>query len=105
MNSLKADVCIHMAWRNGFEHNADTHITDLPNHFTFVKNMIAGGLPAAGKVMGTMHEVGYWEGNYRNSHKPEISMVFPKCAQTDDIFTGKWNRYKVDGSELLYSWR
>lgn len=57
----KPDVCIHMAWRNGFVHNADTHITDLPNHFTFIKNMIAGGLPQLA-VMGTMHEVGYWEG-------------------------------------------
>lgn len=57
----KPDVCIHMAWRNGFVHNADSHITDLPNHFQFLKDMIAGGLPQI-VVMGSMHEVGYWEG-------------------------------------------
>lgn len=57
----KPDVCIHLAWRNGFVHNADSHIEDLPNHYTFLKNMIEGGLQHL-VVMGTMHEVGYWEG-------------------------------------------
>ena len=57
----KPDVCIHLAWRNGFVHNADSHIEDLPNHYTFLKNMIEGGLKQV-VVMGTMHEVGYWEG-------------------------------------------
>lgn len=57
----KPDVCIHMAWRDGFVHNADSHILDLPKHFTFIKNMLAGGLKRIA-VMGTMHEIGYWEG-------------------------------------------
>lgn len=57
----KPDSCIHMAWRNGFVHNAESHLMDLPNHYTFIKNMIEGGLPQLA-IMGTMHEVGYWEG-------------------------------------------
>lgn len=57
----RPDVCIHMAWRNGFVHNADSQILDLPDHYTFIKNMIEGGLSQIA-VMGTMHEVGYWEG-------------------------------------------
>lgn len=55
------DVCIHMAWRDGFRHNAPSHMEDLSGHVTFLNNMIAGGLSAL-SVMGTMHEVGYWEG-------------------------------------------
>ena len=55
------DVVIHMAWRNGFVHNADSHILDLPQHYTFIKNLLAGGLKHIA-VMGTMHEIGYWEG-------------------------------------------
>lgn len=55
------DVCIHMAWRNGFVHNSDTHIDDLPKHYHFLKNMIQGGLHHL-VVMGSMHEAGYWEG-------------------------------------------
>jgi nucleoside-diphosphate-sugar epimerase len=55
------DVVIHMAWRNGFVHNADTHILDIPGHYTFIKNLFEGGLKQIA-IMGTMHEVGYWEG-------------------------------------------
>ncbi len=57
----RPDVCIHMAWRNGFVHNNISHIEDLPKHVNFLKNMIEGGLKQV-VVMGSMHEVGYWEG-------------------------------------------
>ena len=55
------DVCLHMAWRNGFVHNAPTQIGDLSAHYNFLTAMIDGGLKHLA-VMGTMHEVGYWEG-------------------------------------------
>jgi len=55
------DVCIHMAWRDGFVHNSKNHIGDLSGHFKFLTAMIEGGLKHLA-VMGTMHEVGYWEG-------------------------------------------
>lgn len=57
----KPDVCIHLAWRNGFIHNSQTHLMDLQKHYNFIKNMIDGGLKNI-SIMGTMHEVGYWEG-------------------------------------------
>lgn len=55
------DVCLHMAWRNGFVHNAATQIGDLSAHYKFLTALIDGGLKQLA-VMGTMHEVGYWEG-------------------------------------------
>lgn len=55
------DVCLHMAWRNGFVHNADTQMGDLSAHYCFLTAMINGGLKRLA-VMGTMHEVGYWKG-------------------------------------------
>jgi len=55
------DICLHMAWRNGFVHNADTHIGDLSGHYNFLTALIRQGLKQIA-VMGTMHEVGYWEG-------------------------------------------
>lgn len=55
------DVCLHMAWRNGFMHDADTHMGDLSSHYQFLTAMVDGGLKHVA-VMGTMHEVGYWEG-------------------------------------------
>lgn len=57
----KPDCLIHLAWRNGFQHNADTHMNDLPQHIDFLKRMIDSGISAI-SVMGSMHEVGYWEG-------------------------------------------
>ena len=55
------DVCLHMAWRDGFVHNSDAHMENLSYHYRFVKDMVNGGLSHIA-VMGTMHEVGYWEG-------------------------------------------
>lgn len=55
------DVCLHMAWRNGFVHNAPTQIGDLSSHYKFLTAMIDGGLQQLA-IMGSMHEVGYWEG-------------------------------------------
>lgn len=55
------DIVIHLAWRNGFVHNADSHILDIPDHYTFIKNLFEGGLKQIA-IMGTMHEIGYWEG-------------------------------------------
>lgn len=55
------DVCIHLAWRDGFIHNSKNHIGDLSAHFRFLTSMIDGGLKQL-VVMGTMHEVGYYEG-------------------------------------------
>lgn len=57
----KPDALIHMAWRDGFVHNSDAHMQDLSAHITFLQNMIDGGLKYL-TVMGSMHEVGYWEG-------------------------------------------
>ena len=56
------DVCIHLAWRDGFRHNASSHMKDLSSHVVFLNNLAKGGLPML-TVMGTMHEVGYWEGH------------------------------------------
>ena len=57
----RPDVCLHMAWRDGFIHNADSHMQFLYSHYKFIKGMIEGGLEHVA-VMGTMHEVGYYEG-------------------------------------------
>lgn len=55
------DVCLHMAWRDGFIHNSEKHIEDLDSHYKFINNMMKGGLKQIA-VMGSMHEVGYYEG-------------------------------------------
>lgn len=55
------DVIIHMAWQDGFNHQSDAHLMNLPAHYTFIKNMIDAGCKSI-SIMGTMHEIGYHEG-------------------------------------------
>ncbi len=57
----KPDVCIHLAWRDGFKHNSNAHMHDLSLHYDFITNLIDNGLKHIA-VMGTMHEIGYYEG-------------------------------------------
>lgn len=55
------DVCLHLAWKDGFIHKSDAHMENLSAHYVFLRDMMEGGLKQLA-VMGSMHEVGYWEG-------------------------------------------
>lgn len=57
----RPDVCIHLAWRNGFIHNSPAHMEDLWSHISFCNFMMQSGLKKLA-VMGSMHEIGYWKG-------------------------------------------
>ncbi len=57
----EADVCIHLAWKDGFIHNSNTHMEYLSDHYKFIDKMLSSGLKQI-VVMGSMHEVGYYEG-------------------------------------------
>jgi dTDP-6-deoxy-L-talose 4-dehydrogenase (NAD+) len=104
------DVCIHLAWRNGFVHNSETHIQDLYSHYTFLNNMITGGLKQL-SVMGTMHEIGYWEGAIDESTPTNPSSMYGIAKNTlrqlVTLITGenhvdmKWLRaYYITGDDL-----
>lgn len=55
------DRVLHLAWSDGFNHNARSHIDHLATHVQFARNVAEAGIPHfAG--MGSMHEIGYWEG-------------------------------------------
>ncbi len=62
----RPDVLLHMAWRDGFIHGSVNHINDLPMHYTFLQKMVESGLPQLA-VMGSMHEVGFFEGSINES--------------------------------------
>ena len=63
---LFPDVIVHLAWRDGFNHQALSHLEDLPKHYGFLQRAVQAGVPHIA-VMGTMHEVGYWEGEVDDS--------------------------------------
>lgn len=58
----RPDVVLHMAWRYGFVHYSDSHITDLPKHYLFLKKMFESGVKQVA-VLGSMHEIGFFEGS------------------------------------------
>lgn len=56
------DVVLHLAWRNGFLHNAMNHLEDIPYHYSFIHRLINSNIKKV-CVMGTMHEIGFYEGS------------------------------------------
>lgn len=55
------DVLIHLAWQKGFEHQNIAHLENLAGHYAFLNSLISNGLSHL-VVMGSMHEVGFWNG-------------------------------------------
>ena len=60
------DVLLHLAWKDGFVHYSSAHIDDLPKHYAFIKKMVDGGIQQVA-VMGSMHEIGFFEGSINES--------------------------------------
>ena len=73
-NFKDIDVCIHLAWRNGFIHNSITHLQDIPKHYEFLEKIGKIGIKNI-NVIGTMHEIGYWEGEV-NENTPTNPVSF-----------------------------
>ena len=106
----KPDVLLHLAWRNGFVHNATSHISDLYSHYDFVSKMVDSGISRVA-VMGSMHEIGFYEGSISENTpcKPQSlygisknalrQLVELKCKQTNCVF--QWLRgYYIVGNTL-----
>jgi dTDP-6-deoxy-L-talose 4-dehydrogenase (NAD+) len=55
------DIVVHLAWKDGFKHNSHAHMGMLSSHYKFIKELIEGGLKRL-VIMGSMHEIGYYEG-------------------------------------------
>lgn len=55
------DVLLHLAWKDGFVHYSDAHTNDLPKHYAFIKSFAESNIKMI-SVMGSMHEVGFYEG-------------------------------------------
>ncbi|MDN3495380.1 NAD(P)-dependent oxidoreductase [Planococcus sp. APC 4015] len=55
------DAVVHLAWKDGFRHNSAAHMSQLSAHFDLLTGLAERGV-ARIVALGTMHEVGYWEG-------------------------------------------
>ncbi|KQQ68799.1 NAD-dependent epimerase/dehydratase family protein [Microbacterium sp. Leaf320] len=52
---------VHLAWKDGFVHNSPAHMSQLSAHYRLLTEAAAAGVTRI-VALGTMHEVGYWEG-------------------------------------------
>lgn len=64
----KPDAVLHLAWRDGFIHNSESHIEDFPKHYRFLSKMMQSGIKKV-SVMGSMHEIGFYEGSINETTK------------------------------------
>lgn len=56
-----SETVVHLAWEDGFVHGSPSHMLNLSAHYSFVSRVSQAGAKRVA-VLGTMHEVGYWEG-------------------------------------------
>lgn len=103
------DTVLHLAWSQPFGLQQEVHLRELFGHYTFLVDLAEKrGVKTLG-VMGTMHELGYWEGAVDESTpcRPTNLYGVAKVALRDALFarltTGvdiKWLRaYYVHGDD------
>lgn len=93
------DIILHLAWTDGFQHNARSHVDNLPAHLRFVEAAMEAGVPQfAG--LGTMHEIGYWEGEIEEATptRPRSLYGIAKNALRDAA------RLEVDRAGAVFQW-
>ena len=95
----KPEILLHTAWRNGFIHNDSSHIDDLPKHYHFIEKMINGGVKKV-CVIGTMHEVGFFEGSIKENtpNNPESLYGIAKNALRDAT------KIMCKNSNVIFQW-
>ena len=99
-----------MAWKDGFVHGSVNHINDLHRHFDFITKMIQGGLKKVA-VMGSMHEIGFFEGSidentpcepqslYGISKNALRKLVEIKCKESNCVYQWLRGFYIVGNTE------
>lgn len=107
----KPDVLLHLAWRDGFVHYADSHVDDLPKHYKFIKTMAESGVKQIA-ALGSMHEIGFFEGSInedtpchpitpygigKNALRDLTEMV---CKKNDVVFQWLRGYYIVGNSKF-----
>lgn len=97
------DAVIHLAWQDGFAHNAPSHMLQLSNHFALLERLAEWGIPRIA-VLGTMHEVGYWEGaiDADTPTNPLSLYGIAKDALRRSVFVELANRVSVQWLRCYY---
>ena len=87
------DILLHLAWRDGFVHYSEAHLLDLPKHYNFLKDMTDTEIKTIA-VMGSMHEVGFFEGSIDENTPCRPESFYQKFLQ-------QWN-VEIKNFHLLW---
>lgn len=93
------DVCLHMAWLDGFNHNSPKHMEYLSAHYKFISNLIDNGLKQIAG-MGTMHEIGFYEG-VANEDIPTVPLTLYGISKNA---LRKALEVKCKEANVIYQW-
>lgn len=91
------DVVLHLAWQDGFVHNSDRHMDNIPLHHKFLKKMFESDVKRVA-VMGSMHEIGFYEGSIdENSMCNPMSLygIAKNTIRNDAEYLAKFNNKKM----------
>jgi dTDP-6-deoxy-L-talose 4-dehydrogenase (NAD+) len=93
------DLVVHLAWADGFIHDSPAHISNLPRHVEFLKRVMEARIPKF-VGLGTMHEVGYWEGeiNETTPNRPRSMYGIAKNAFREAA------RLETQKSAAIFQW-
>lgn len=95
----RPDVCLHLAWQDGFNHNAESHIDNLASHYHFLKNLIEHGCRHIA-VAGSFREYGAHNGLARECD-PVVADNYYAWAKTS-----LYNLLKIftAGKDICLQW-
>lgn len=91
------EVVLHLAWQDGFVHSSEKHIANIPAHHKFLKKIFESDVQKVA-VMGSMHEVGFYEGSIdENSPCNPLSMygIAKNAIRQDAEYLAKINNKKI----------
>lgn len=99
----RPDLCIHLAWKDGFIHNSRKHMEYLSSHTRFLFDLIDGGIKSL-SVLGTMHEIGYHVGavTAETPCKPRSQYGIAKNALRDAVFDYNGSRCSLKWLRAFY---
>ena len=93
------DCLIHLAYRNGFDHYSNTHFRDLSWHYELIEQAVKAGCKNI-NVMGTVHEIGYFEGAVTNS--TECNPITPYGIAKNALRQAALSLSKTEGFSLKW---
>lgn len=96
-------VLIHLAWEDGFVHNSQRHLDNLPHHFEFIRRLSELGCKNV-NILGSMHEVGKKEGKIDETTPCEPISLYgiAKNSLRQSVFTIKDDKLKIKWLRAFY---